>query len=535
MESANLSGAVEQWTSDLGPEKVITREEDLARFCANVSGFTRTIPCVLRPVSTREVQQVVEVARGTGVPVYPVSCGKNWGLGSSLPVTDGCAVVDLSGMSRIHEVSIPHHYAVVEPGVTQGQLYQHLRDQKAPLILNVTGAGRATSLIGNALERGIGYFASRAESLCGLEVVLGSGEVVELGSGRFPNSTMRYLYRYGAGPFLDGLFPQSNFGIVTRAAVDLLPAPEHHEAFLVKVDKEEALASFIDGLGDLRRADLIRTVIHVGNKARSEISLGPMLAASLKRTRGLKDEEAMKLALATLTQERFGAWSAVAGIMGNYDHVQISKREIKRRLQGTGTVTFISDASLARIRSLTGTLSFLPVMRRKRLILDAMEPLFGLTKGIPTDEPLKSVTWPVEGLTENDDPDQGRSGMLYCLPFLPVDGRLARHAVDQIKQACEQDGFKPYITLNLVDARCLEAVVSIAFDRHDPAVSQKAHHCIRPLHGLMAECGYIPYRVGLDFMDQVVNSGDTFGKISKSMKALFDPQSIIAPGRYVPE
>ena len=60
-------------------------------------------------------------------------------------------------------------------------------------------------------------------AVCGLEVVLANGEVLRTGMGAMPNSEVWHQYKYGFGPLVDGLFSQSNFGIVTRMGLWLMP------------------------------------------------------------------------------------------------------------------------------------------------------------------------------------------------------------------------------------------------------------------------------------------------------------------------
>ncbi len=57
---------------------------------------------------------------------------------------------------RIIEVNEDLGFAVIEPGVTQGQLAQYLRENKSSLMLDVTGAGHDASIVGNILQRDLG-------------------------------------------------------------------------------------------------------------------------------------------------------------------------------------------------------------------------------------------------------------------------------------------------------------------------------------------------------------------------------------------
>lgn len=71
---------------------------------------------------------------------------------------------------------------------------------------------------------------------CGLEVVLPSGELIRTGMGALPDPLTRHnkngprpdqepgnrawqLFNYGFGPYNDGIFTQSNLGIVTKMGI----------------------------------------------------------------------------------------------------------------------------------------------------------------------------------------------------------------------------------------------------------------------------------------------------------------------------
>ena len=127
MKKVDWVGAIDAWTGILGNAYVLTDPTDRAAYERNVSGLERAIPVILRPSSTEEVQAIVKAANQFHTPLYPISTGKNWGFGSRLPSRSECAVLDLGRMNRIIEVNVAGQYAVIEPGVTQQQLYEHLQ------------------------------------------------------------------------------------------------------------------------------------------------------------------------------------------------------------------------------------------------------------------------------------------------------------------------------------------------------------------------------------------------------------------------
>lgn len=535
MASADLTDAIAACRNSIGSAHVLTQPEALLAFTRNLGGEVRTIPLVLRPACTSEVQALVAIANTYHLPLYPVSCGRNWGLGSRLPVRDGSAVLDLSRLQRITEVNVPYHYAIVEPGVSQGQLYDHIRERGLPLMINITGAGRQTSLIGNALDRGIGYFASRADALCALEVVLGTGEVIQTGHAHYAQAKTAHIYRHGTGPSLDGLFSQSNFGIVTRATVDLMPIPECSAGLLAKINDEARFAALVDRLGQLRVDGSIRTVVHIGDRGRSHITLAPLLSESLARANGGTPEAYRDQAESILERERFGAWTALIGVSGSQAMVQAACGDIRRRLADIADVMVMTDKKMVRLRKLVDVMArFSARAREKRAVLEAMEPLFGMAAGIPTDAPLKSLYWPLRQQPSSDpiQPDADDCGMLYCLPFLPLSGADALQVLQQTRRIFGQFGFEPYMTFNIIDTKALELVVNLAFDRRDAQRRDAAQRCIETLTAQCVKDGYIPYRVGIEAMPHILQPADGFWQTVREMKKVFDPNNIIAPGRY---
>jgi 4-cresol dehydrogenase (hydroxylating) len=90
-------------------------------------------------------------------------------------------------------------------------------------------ARRARSRLGQCdgatLERGAGYtpYGDHFMMQCGTEVVLADGEVVRTGMGALPGNNTWQLFKHSFGPYLDGIFTQSNFGVVTKIGKWLMP------------------------------------------------------------------------------------------------------------------------------------------------------------------------------------------------------------------------------------------------------------------------------------------------------------------------
>ena len=149
----NLKIALESWSAILPKEQLILGEQ-LKKYDNCPSQSSRRIRAALQPISVKEIQALVKIAVGNRVPLFPISRGKNWGFGGANPVQDNCVIVDLSLMNQITSFDPELGIITVEPGVTQGQIAEFLRDNHYPFMLSAIVAGPNCSYLANALERG---------------------------------------------------------------------------------------------------------------------------------------------------------------------------------------------------------------------------------------------------------------------------------------------------------------------------------------------------------------------------------------------
>ncbi len=81
------------------------------------------------PASVPEIQAVLATANKFSIPVWTFSRGKNLGYGGPAPIVRGSLALDLHRLDKVIEVNEQFSYAVVEPGVTFGDLYRHCADK----------------------------------------------------------------------------------------------------------------------------------------------------------------------------------------------------------------------------------------------------------------------------------------------------------------------------------------------------------------------------------------------------------------------
>ena len=496
--------------------------------------------CVLYPESTEAVQKVVGIAATHGVPVYPISRGRNWGYGDACAPADGMAIVDLSRMDRIVEVNDELAYAVVEPGVSQRAFHAHLSEHHAGLWFDASGAGLDASLVGNTVDRGFGHtrYGDHFATTCGMEIVLADGRVLNTGFGHYPNAKASRAYRYGLGPALDGLFCQSNYGIVTKIGLWLVPAPEAFNFFYITVPRHEDLAPLIDALRPLRMGGILDSAVHIGNDLRllsangrypweeagDQIPLPEALRVEMRRPTGM------------------GAWNVAGSLTGTAAHVRASRKALRRAVGHLGKIGFVGDTKLALGEWAASVLRKLGMGDRITEQLRTLKPNYGLLKGIPTDEPLRGAQWRLRhppGQAEAPDDAPGSPldlgcGLMWASPVLPATGRDATQVMAIAEPILREFDFEPLVTFTMITERAMVGILNVVFDKTVPSESEKADRCYHRMLEALRDAGYIPYRVGLSGFDTFRSPDDVFWQVAGQIKRALDPNDIIAPGRYVP-
>src|SRR6516164_2924301 len=329
-----------------GSDNVHLEREALARRSCDTIPWQRTCSAVVYPGSRDEVCAIVKLAAQHRLPVWTFSKGKNWGYGATMAAQDGAVIVILERMNRILEVNEELAYAVIEPGVTYKQLAEHLKSRAIKLWTDCTDSTPEGSVLGNALDRGLGHtpYGDHFGNLCGLEVVLANGEVIQTG-GAPADSPTWHTFKWGTGPYIEGLFSQSHFGIVTRAGIWLMPEPEAFEAFICEVKQEEYLPAIADSLRRLALAGALRGTAHLINDVLCLSMLTQHSALSTQHSAPFSDHARRDL------RSRYGIspWSLTSGLYGTAAQVRANRALIRRELKPYGKLTFIDRPDLARL------------------------------------------------------------------------------------------------------------------------------------------------------------------------------------------
>jgi 4-cresol dehydrogenase (hydroxylating) flavoprotein subunit len=198
---ASFEQALKAFRAVVGAQWVLDTDEDRETYqdlYALQGDALHQAAAAVAPASTQEVQAIVRLANEYAIPLWPISRGKNFGYGGAAPRMSGTVVLDLGRMRRIHEVDERLAYCVIEPGVGFYDLHDYLTSRNMPLWMSIPGNGWG-SVIGNALERGFAAapYGDHTAQICGMELVLPSGELVRTGTGAMQASATwpRHLLR----------------------------------------------------------------------------------------------------------------------------------------------------------------------------------------------------------------------------------------------------------------------------------------------------------------------------------------------------
>ena len=179
-----------------------------------------------------------------------VARGAGTGLSGGAISQEGGIVIAFSRMNRILEVDVENQRAVVQPGVVNLQLSEHV-SHLGLYFAPDPSSQKACTIGGNVAENSGGphtlMYGVTVNHVTGVEVVLPSGEVVHFG-GKAAES-----YGYDMTGFFVG--SEGTIGITTAITVKLLRKPEKVATLLG--DLRIGGRCGANGVGDHRRRALL--------------------------------------------------------------------------------------------------------------------------------------------------------------------------------------------------------------------------------------------------------------------------------------
>ncbi len=517
-----FAAALGEFKAAVGADWVFSSDADVALYRDSYSIYwgeseERVASAAVAPAKVEEVQQVVRIANKYRIPLYPISTGRNLTYGGSAPTLRGSVVVDLKRMNRILEVDEQRHFALVEPGVSYFDLYRYIKERNLKVMLDVPDPGWG-SPVGNSLDHGVGYtlapFRDHFGSHCGMEIVTPEGDVVRTGMGAVPGADSWHDFRYGAGPSIDGLFAQSNFGIVTKMGFWLMPMPEAYFTGTVTVPRYRDLDPLVQEVSYLDDLFLIG-MPEYGSPAGGGLFAPPSPALAALLQNGWPSMDALD---AFVASERRPAWSVTLPFYGTEETVRAGWQAVKRRFAKALPGAAFQD----------GEILTLPIPQEKEATLSD-KPRFG----IPSLEMFVLVAR--NPLTASD-PADGHADFFAMIPRkASAVWEAARVMAETYREMGAPPMHTPFATPIGYYSRCFIMATLVPTWR-DPVKNARSRALFARIIDRCAERGWGCYRTAPAFQDQVISkysyNNSSLLRFQEKLKDGIDPNGIISPGRY---
>ncbi len=519
---SDFNAALNEFRSAVGAQWVFSSDDDVALYRDSYSIYwgepeERVPSAAVAPAKVEEVQQVVRIANKYKIPLYPISTGRNLTYGGSAPNMRGSLIVDLKRMNRIIDVDDKRNFALVEPGVSYFDLYSHIKEHKLKVMLDVPDPGWG-SPIGNSLDHGVGYgiaqYRDHFGTHCGMEVVTAEGDIIRTGMGAVPNSDSWQDFRYGAGPTIDYLFAQSNFGIVTKMGFWLMPMPEAHFTGTVNAPRYQDLEPLIQEVSYQEDLGLIG-MPRYGSPIGGGLMAPPTPAMAALMQSGWPSRDALD---DFVRSQNKPAWSVTLQFYGPEETVQAGWQAAKRRFaRAIPGATFVD-----------GELTTLPITPEKEAA-KGDKPSFG----IPSLEVFVIATRTPFNATNPPD------GHADFFAMIPRKASAVWESARVMHDAYREMGVPPFanpfsVPINYY-SRCLIMATLVPTYR-DAAKNARSRELFAKIMDRCAEHGWASYRTSPAFQDRLVSkysfNNHSLLRFQEKLKDGIDPNGIIAPGRY---
>lgn len=228
---------------ELGTDLVFYDEDVLEAYSRDQTKGLEVCPdVVIRARKTEQIQTAVRIANEKRIPVTPRGLG--YGLsGGAVPIYGGM-VISTERMDNVIDLDLDNLMAEVEQGVITGNFHRYVEDEG--LFYPPDPASLDSCSIGGNIAEGAGgpyavKYGTTKDYVCGLQVVLASGDVINTGGKIVKDATGYSLTQFFVGS-------EGTLGIITKAFLRLLPLPGRRIDLLVAFDSIENASQTVSHL-----------------------------------------------------------------------------------------------------------------------------------------------------------------------------------------------------------------------------------------------------------------------------------------------
>ena len=324
--------------------------------------------------------------------------------------------------------------------------------------------------------------------------MLPDGEILKTGMGSTSNPSAWQAFKWGYGPYLDGIFTQSNFGVVTKMGMWLMPAPPVYKPFVVRHKRMEDVARIVEAMRPMRIANVIPNVVLM-------MSASYQLAMFSRRGEVWDKPEPVPDAAFAAAAEKvgLGMWNTYFALYGTPTMVAENESIVR------GAFAAIDGEVLTEAEM-------------------GDDPYFQhhatLMRGGLSLEEVGIIRWKGAG-----------GGLAWFAPVAPAKGNETVGQIALAKEILGRHGFD-YTSAFAIGSRELHHITALLYDKSDPAEEKRADACYTALVTGFGAKGWASYRTGVQAMDLVAQQyGDTNRAFNARLKDAIDPNHILAPGK----
>lgn len=307
-----------------------------------------------------------------------------------------------------------------------------------------------------------------------MEVLLPDGELIRTGQWAADGAPSAFACKASFGPQVDGLFLQSNLGVVTKLGIWMQPQPETNMALRLEMGKLEDLAELIDIIAKLRLEDVINNDPSIFNVFRRISRLGP-------RHELYPGPGAMPDSVVADLMEKHSLpyWTTWFNIYGPKDIV-LSRLAITQdtisRICPSAKLTYklFEGEDGARVDAESITAEWQPGH-----------------VGVPNMKFATTIDYNI--------PPGGIGGHIDFSPIVPYDGQKVLKWYNAATEVCAKHGFDNFLGGHAF-ARHATFVHMILYNRLDEEHVQKGKAAALEMRQVAKEHGLVNYRTHLDFM-----------------------------------
>ena len=533
--------------------------QQLSRFMLGTEGLAffdkkqRQLMGVITLSQASEIKLILDLANQCAkneelaFSLYPISTGNNWGYGTSQPtgLSNNIILLDLGRLTNITHFDSELGLVTLEPGVTQQQLSDFLHQHNHDYMVPVTGAGPSCSILANALERGYGItpYTDHFSAVTSIQGYWANGRPYQSAVNELDASEDKLVdktFKWGLGPYLEGLFTQSNLGIVSQMTIRLAKIKPDFTSFFIQMQDDALLEKAVPLIRDvLQSYEGIVGAINLMDQRR-------LLSMFAKNPNGSDAHQVMhsKDINELATDLRAPSWTIVGSIYGTTRVVNAVKKEINNIFKQLPCKRIYSNSpTIVLANKVIDTLppwliKKIPTLTKVAEQLDSFNKGKEIMLGKPNKVALKLAYWrhkDADGFDkEKLSPGQDGCGLLWYAPLITMKAKKMREFVEFIRETCPKFNIEPFITFTNLKHDCVDSTIPIVFDLSNPKAVNDAHNCLKMLVEEGLKKGFVPYRLNVDQQQWLLNKDSDFWQTVNQLKSSLDPNNILSQGRYNP-